>query len=78
LSGIAGHGRYRVVTEKTMVGMPENIIGLLPDIGFAYLANRIPGHIGLYMALAGKFRLNTYRRTKATLACTWPSQVIFA
>ena len=33
--------------------MPENTIGLLPDVGFAHLAKRIPGHIGLYMALTG-------------------------
>lgn len=33
--------------------MPENVIGLLPDIGFAHLAKRIPGGIGIFMALSG-------------------------
>eukprot|EP00854_Cymbomonas_tetramitiformis_P016751 gene16751-19899_t len=48
-----GHGKYRIVTEKTLVAMPENVIGLLPDVGFAHIANRIPGAIGIFMALSG-------------------------
>jgi len=51
--GISGHGRYRVVTENTNVAMPENSIGLLPDVGFAHMCLRAPEALGLYMALTG-------------------------
>ncbi|EKX54234.1 hypothetical protein GUITHDRAFT_100480 [Guillardia theta CCMP2712] len=44
--------RYRVVTEKTIMAMPENGIGLFPDVGFAWLMRNRPAH-GLYFALTG-------------------------
>lgn len=42
--GFAVHGDIRVVTENTMFAMPENMIGLWPDVGFARVAaNTTPG-----------------------------------
>ncbi|KAI8468775.1 MAG: ClpP/crotonase-like domain-containing protein [Monoraphidium minutum] len=52
--GIAGFCRHRVVTEGTVFAMPENMIGLWPDVGFAWRAARLASPaVGLYLALTG-------------------------
>lgn len=46
--------RVRVVTENTRMAMPEVNIGLFPDVGGGYFLSRLPGEIGLYLALTGE------------------------
>ncbi len=51
--GISAHGSHRIVTERTMLAMPETGIGFLPDVGGTYLLSRAPGKIGLYLGMTG-------------------------
>ncbi len=51
--GVSAHGSHRVVTEKTMLAMPETSIGFIPDVGGTYLLSRSPGETGLYLGLSG-------------------------
>jgi len=47
---MAGAG-HRVVTERSRVAMPEVSIGLYPDVGGTWLLGRMPGKLGLFLAL---------------------------
>jgi enoyl-CoA hydratase/carnithine racemase len=51
--GIMNGASYRVVTERTILAMPEITIGLYPDVGATYFLNRTPTGIGLFLGLTG-------------------------
>lgn len=52
--GLSVHGSHRVATERTLLGMPETTIGLFPDVGGAWFLSRLPGAVGIYLALTGR------------------------
>jgi enoyl-CoA hydratase/carnithine racemase len=49
--GIMNGASCRVVTERTMMAMPEIAIGLFPDVGGSYFLNRMPEGLGLFLGL---------------------------
>jgi enoyl-CoA hydratase/carnithine racemase len=51
--GIAQSSRLRIVGERTRIAMPEVGIGLFPDVGGSYFLSRLPGALGIYLALTG-------------------------
>ncbi|MCW1248865.1 enoyl-CoA hydratase/isomerase family protein [Acaricomes phytoseiuli] len=52
--GISAHGSLRIVTERSRCGMPETMIGFVPDVGGTYLLSRSPGETGTHAALTGQ------------------------
>ncbi len=51
--GVAGHVSRRVVTERSVLAMPETAIGFVTDVGGTYLLSRAPGELGTHLALSG-------------------------
>ncbi|MGE0830125.1 MAG: enoyl-CoA hydratase/isomerase family protein, partial [Hyphomonadaceae bacterium] len=51
--GISVHGPFRVATERTTFAMPETGIGLFPDVGGGWFLPRLPGQVGMWLALTG-------------------------
>jgi enoyl-CoA hydratase/carnithine racemase len=51
--GLAQGSRLRIVGERTRMAMPEVAIGFFPDVGGSYFLSRLPGRLGLYLALTG-------------------------
>lgn len=49
--GLAAHGNVRIVTERSMIGMPEVGIGFMPDVGGTRLLADAPGELGTHIAL---------------------------
>jgi len=49
--GIMNGASSRVVTERTVMAMPEIAIGLFPDVGGTYFLNRLPAGLGLFFGL---------------------------
>ncbi|AIK96660.1 enoyl-CoA hydratase/isomerase family protein [Candidatus Odyssella acanthamoebae] len=52
--GISVHGSHRIVTERTVMAMPETAIGFFPDVGASYFLNKCPGRLGMFMAITGE------------------------
>ena len=76
--GLMSGASHRVVSETSRLAMPEITIGLYPDVGGSWLLNRMPGRIGLFLALTGA-HMNTADAFFAGLAdfrlnhADWPS-----
>ncbi len=51
--GVAGHCNVRICGDKTVMAMPEVIIGFFPDIGGLYHLEKCPHHYGRYLAMTG-------------------------
>lgn len=51
--GISVHARHRVVTETTVLAMPEVLIGLFPDVAGTLFLARCPDELGTYLGLTG-------------------------
>mmetsp|Transcript_68659 Transcript_68659/g.108912 ORF Transcript_68659/g.108912 Transcript_68659/m.108912 type:complete len:370 (+) Transcript_68659:42-1151(+) len=67
--GLGSSAVFRIATEKTRLAMPENNIGLFPDVGFAYLAaNRLPAGVGRLMSISGVHLLGADDALKSNLA----------
>ncbi|CAN7173703.1 enoyl-CoA hydratase/isomerase family protein [Rhizobacter sp. LjRoot28] len=49
--GLMAGASHRVVTESTRLAMPEIGIGLFPDVGGSWFLRRMPGRVGLFLAL---------------------------
>jgi enoyl-CoA hydratase len=49
--GVSAHGSHRIVTERTIVAMPEAGIGFMPDVGSTRLLADAPGWTGLHLGL---------------------------
>lgn len=52
--GLSAHASHRIVTERSMLAMPETGIGLVPDVGGMWLLAGAPGHMGEYLGLLGE------------------------
>ena len=51
--GLMAGASHRVVSEKTLMAMPEVTIGLYPDVGASWFLNKMPSNIGLFLGLTG-------------------------
>jgi enoyl-CoA hydratase/carnithine racemase len=52
--GISIHGSHRIVTERSVLAMPEVNIGFFPDVGASYFLNRCPGETGTFLGVLGE------------------------
>lgn len=55
--GLTGHAAHRVVTERSVLAMPETRIGITPDVGSNHLLAAAPGWLGDLLA-AGSLIFN--------------------
>ncbi|RUO74089.1 enoyl-CoA hydratase/isomerase family protein [Pseudidiomarina sediminum] len=51
--GLMNGGSHRIVTERSLLAMPEITIGLYPDVGATHFLNQMPKGCGLFLGLTG-------------------------
>lgn len=51
--GLFTASSHKVVTQNTLMAMPEVSIGLFPDAGASYFLNHLAGKVGLFLGLTG-------------------------
>ncbi|OMJ91473.1 hypothetical protein SteCoe_5959 [Stentor coeruleus] len=52
-AGISMHSLIKIATDNSIFAMPECSLGLYPDVSGGYFLPRLPGSVGLYLALTG-------------------------
>jgi enoyl-CoA hydratase/carnithine racemase len=52
--GLAQGASMRIVTERSLLAMPETNIGLFPDVGGGWFLARMPGCLGEFLGLSGQ------------------------
>jgi enoyl-CoA hydratase len=52
-AGISLHGSHVIAGEHFIFAMPETSIGFFPDVGATFFLPRLPGKVGVYLALTG-------------------------
>ncbi|KAA3645934.1 MAG: enoyl-CoA hydratase/isomerase family protein [Proteobacteria bacterium] len=51
--GLMAGASHRIVTERSMLAMPEVTIGLYPDVGASWFLNRMPAACGEFLGMTG-------------------------
>ncbi len=51
--GLFAGASHKVVTEKTLLAMPEVTIGLYPDVGASWFLNKVSNNAGLFLGMTG-------------------------
>jgi len=74
--GVSVHGCIRVTSETGVFAMPETAIALFPDVGTSYVLPRLPGELGMYMALTGT-RLTGADAVHAGIATHFVAAAVF-
>lgn len=65
--GLFNSASHRIVTEHSILAMPEATIGLYPDVGGSWFLNKTPGTCGLFLGLTGS-RMNASDATFTGIA----------
>jgi enoyl-CoA hydratase len=52
--GLSAHAAHSVVTDRSVVAMPEVGIGFFPDVGVSFLLTRAHWQLGTFVALTGE------------------------
>lgn len=52
--GLTQGASHRIVTERTVMAMPEVFIGFFPDVGATRYLSRLKNQIGIYLGLTGR------------------------
>lgn len=51
--GLMNGASHRIVTETSLLSMPEVSIGLYPDVGATYFFNQLPAGVGKFLGVTG-------------------------
>lgn len=51
--GISRYAKYRVITERAKIGMPEIKIAFFPDVGAGYFLNKLDLALSRFLAITG-------------------------
>lgn len=79
--GISCHSSHRIAGESTQIAMPENGIGLVPDVGGSLILANAPENLGIYLGLTAT-RMNAADAIHVGFADmfvpqeTWPGLIV--